>query len=108
MGQSTPARSAGVAGSTDSDDCRVDAGDRAGSGEVSRSTALADASWSGRTDRVGVRVDHRPSRTVSVWQADRELSGTGAVGGLQRQSTTAGTHHETRQLSIALLAGGSS
>jgi hypothetical protein len=34
VGQSTLARSAGVAGSTDSDDCRVDAGDRAGSGEV--------------------------------------------------------------------------
>ena len=31
-------------------------------------------------------LDHRPSRTVSVWQADRELSGTGAVGGLQRDS----------------------
>ena len=84
VGQSTAARSAGVAGSTDSDDCRVDASHRAGSGEVSRSTALADASRSGCADRVGLRVDHRQSRTVSVWQADRELSGTGAVGGLQR------------------------
>ena len=98
VGQPATARSAGAAGSTDSDDCRVDAGDRAGSGEVSRSAALADASWSGCTDRVVLRVDHRPSRAVSVWQADRELSGTGAVGGLQRTTATAGAHHQTRQL----------
>jgi Transposase len=48
-----------------------------------------------------------PSRSVSVWQADRELSGTGAVGGFQRTAATAGTHHETRQLAVALPAGGS-
>src|SRR5713226_9021856 len=35
VGEQTPARSAGVAGPTDSDDCRVDAGGRAGSGKVS-------------------------------------------------------------------------
>jgi hypothetical protein len=100
-------RSAGVAGSTHSDDCRVDASHRARSGEVSRSTALADAPRSGCTDRVVLCADHRPSRSVSVWQADRELSGTGAVGGLQRTAATAGPHHQTRQLSIALLTGGS-
>ena len=52
------------------------------------------------------RFDHRQGGTVSVWQADRELSGTGAVGGLQWQSTTAGAYHQTRQLAVALLAGG--
>jgi transposase len=36
-----------------------------------------------------------------------ELSGTGAIGGLERTAASAGTHHETRQLSVALLAGGS-
>ena len=46
--------------------------------------AVADASWSGSADRVGLRADHRESRSVSVWQADRELSGTGAVGRVQR------------------------
>jgi transposase len=39
--------------------------------------------------------------------ADRELSGTGAVGGLEWESATAGTHHETRELSITFSAGGS-
>src|SRR5271167_3388173 len=107
VGKSTPARSAGVARPTHSDDCRVDASDRAGSGKMSRSAALADASWSGCTDGVVVRVDHRESRSVSVWQADRELSGTSAVGGVQRTAASAGTHHETRQLSVALSAGGS-
>src|SRR5260370_25196975 len=42
-----------------------------------------------------------------MWQADRELSGAGAVGGVQRAAATAGTYHETRQLSVALPAGGS-
>jgi hypothetical protein len=73
--------------------------------KLPRSTALADAPWSGRTDRVVLRAEHRPSRSVSVWQADRELSGTGAVGGLQRTAATTGTHHQTRQFSVALLAG---
>ena len=70
---------------------------------MSRGAAVADASWGGRTDGVGLRVDHRPSGSVSVWQADRELSETGAVGGVQRRAATAGTHHETGQLSVALL-----
>jgi len=46
-------------------------------------------------------------RTISVWEADRELSGTGAVGGLEWESATAGTYHETRQLSVAFLVSGS-
>jgi hypothetical protein len=39
-------------------------------------------------------ADHRESGAVSVRQADRELSGSGAIGGVERESTTAGTHHE--------------
>ena len=69
--------------------------------------ALADPSRSGSADGTGVRADHRESGSVSVWEADRELSGTGAVGGLERESATAGTYHETRELSIAFPAGGS-
>ena len=38
-----------------------------------------------------------------MWEADRELSGTGAVGGFE---WTAGTHHETRELSVTFPAGG--
>jgi hypothetical protein len=90
-------------GSAHSEDCRVDASDRAGSGKMSGSVALADASWSGCTDGVGLRVDHRPSPAISVWQPDRELPGTNAFGGVERTAAPAGTHHETRQLSVALL-----
>jgi transposase len=62
---------------------------------------------SGSADGTGVRADHRESGAVSVWQADRELPGTGAVGGLERESATTGTYHETRQLSVAFLVSGS-
>ena len=96
VGEPATARSAGVAGPTEPDDCRADAGHRAGSGEVSRGAALADASRSGCADGAGVRADHRESGSVSVWQADRELSGTGAVGGFERESATAGTHHANK------------
>jgi hypothetical protein len=59
-----------------------------------------DPSRSGCADRTGFRVDHRESGSVSVWQADRELSGTGAVGGLEWESATAG--HITKQGSSML------
>ena len=107
VGEPATARSAGVAGSTEPDDRGAESGDRAGSGEVSGGAALADASRSGSADGTGFRADHRESGTLSVWQADGELSGTGAVGGLQRESATAGPHHETRELAVAFPAGGS-
>ena len=44
MGQPAMTRSAGVAGSIEPDHCGTEPGDRAGSGEVSRSPATADAS----------------------------------------------------------------
>src|SRR5713101_9865542 len=53
-----------------------------------------DPSRSGSADRTGLRVDHRESGSVSVWQADRELSRTGAVGGLERESATTGAYHK--------------
>jgi transposase len=37
-------------------------------------------------------ADHRDARTVWLGQIDCELSGTGAVGGVQRGSATAGTY----------------
>ena len=66
-----------------------------------------DPSRSRFTDSVGFRADHRESGSVSVWQADRELSGTGAVGGLEWQSAATGAHHQTGEFDVALLAGGS-
>jgi len=61
----------------------------------------------GPLTRTGLRADHRDSGAVSVRQADRKLSGSGAIGGVERESTTAGTHHETRQRAAALPVGGS-
>src|SRR6266852_5866393 len=72
---------------------------------MSGGTTPADPSWSRTADGTGVRADHRESRSVPVWEANRELSGTGAVGGLERESATAGTYHETRELSITVPAG---
>src|ERR1700704_1938975 len=74
---------------------------------MSRGAAIANASRGGATDGVGLRVDHRESGSVSVWQADRELSGTGAVGGIEWESATAGPYHETRQHTAAFPASGS-
>src|SRR6202161_611114 len=107
MGQPATGGSAEVAGWAEPDDCRADASDPAGSGEMSGSAAVENPPWGRATDRTGVRADYRESRSVSVWQADRELSGTGAVGGLERESAATGTYHETRELSITFPAGGS-
>src|SRR5438034_4238151 len=48
------------------------------------------------------------TRTLWLRQADRQLCGAGAVGGVQRGSATAGPHQQTGQLSAAFSAGGSS
>src|SRR6266542_21402 len=108
MGKPAPARSTGVARSTDSDDCRADPSHRAGSGEVSGSAAIADASRGRPTDCLGLRAYYRESGSVSVWQADRQLSGVGAAREIERESAPAGTYHETRQLAAAFPAGGGS
>src|SRR6266516_5679649 len=108
MGEPSPARPPGVARSTNSYDCRADPSHRAGSGEVSGGAAIADASRGRSTDGTGLRSDHRESRTVSVWQASRQLSGASAVGEIERQSAPAGTYHETRELAAAFPPGGGS
>ncbi len=51
VGVPAPARSTGVAGSTDSYDCRADPSHRAGSGEVSGGAAVAFSIYSIRQDR---------------------------------------------------------
>src|SRR5690242_16020487 len=66
-----------------------------------------DASRSGCDNRISFRADHRESGSVSVRQADCELSGTGALGRFQWEPATAGTHHETREFDVALLVSGS-
>src|SRR5207244_2899466 len=108
VGEPATAGSAGVAGSTEPNDRGTESGDRARSAQLSCGPALDDPSRSGCADRTSFCIDHRPSRTISVWQADRELSGTGAVGRLEWESATTGTYHETRELSVAFLVSGSS
>src|SRR5450631_1394222 len=103
VGEPAPAGSAAVAGSTDSDDCRAHASHRTGSGKMSRGAAVANASRGGTTNGAGLRTDLGEGGSVSVWQADRELSGTGADGGLKWESATPGSYHETRELSDAVL-----
>src|SRR5439155_19824378 len=95
-----------VARSTNSYDCRADPSHRAGSGEVSGSAAIADASRGRSTDGLGLRADYRESGSVSMWQADRQLSGAGAAGEIEWESAPAGTYHETREHTAAFPAGG--
>src|SRR6202011_1215981 len=65
-----------------------------------------DPSRSGCADRISFRADHRESGSVSVWQADRELSRTGALGRFQWEPATARAHHQTGEFDVALLVGG--
>jgi transposase len=66
-----------------------------------------DASRCGFTDGIGLRADHRESGAVSVWQANRELPGPGAVGEVEREPAPAGSYYETRQLVVAFSVSGS-
>src|SRR5437899_11055099 len=108
MGQPATPRSAGVVGSTDSENSGTDAGSGAGSGEATGGAATDDPSWGGAVDGAGVRTGHRNARTLWLRQADRQLCGAGAVGGVQLGTATAGPHQQTGQLSAAFSAGGSS
>src|ERR1700687_1709993 len=101
MGEPTPGGFAGVARPTDGNDSRADRGHRKGSRKMSSGAAFANPSWSRCADRTGVRADHWTSGSVRVWQADRGLSGAGAVGGFEWKATPTGTHHETRELAAA-------
>src|SRR4029077_19134650 len=107
VGKPATARSAVVAVPAEPDDHRADASHRAGSGKMSRGAATEDASRGRFANGAGFRADHRERGAVSVWQANRELSGTGAVGRFQRRSTTAGTYQQARQCAAAFSAGGS-
>ena len=78
--------------------------------EKCRGTALDDSSRvAALTALAFVLIIGRANR-FQCGKADRKLSGTGAIGGVQRRAVTAGTYHETRQLSFTILAsrGGAS
>src|SRR5215472_1525145 len=107
MGQPAKARSVGTDGPPEPDHRGTECSDRAGSGKESCGAVLNDTSWRS-VDRSGFRADHWGLRALSLRQPDCELSGTGAVGRLQRESATAGTHYQAGRLDPAVLAGGSS
>ena len=66
-----------------------------------------DPSRSGPVNCAGLRIDHRESGAISVWQADRRLLGVSALRGLERESAATGAYHQTGEFDVALLAGGS-
>ena len=70
---------------------------------MSGGTALADASWSGCTDGLSLRINHRKGGAISVREADRGVFGVSTLGGLKRKSATTGPYHEAREFDIALL-----
>ena len=107
LGEPATGRSAAATGSAEPDHNRSVARDRAGSREMSRGQALADASWSGCTDGLSLRINHRKDGTISVQEADRGVFGISALGGLQRESATTGSYHEAREFDVAFPAGGS-
>jgi hypothetical protein len=107
LGEPAPARFAGVARSAEPDARGVKSGDRSGSREVFRGQAPHDASRSRSTDRTGFRIDRRQRGALSVWEADCQLSRTGATRKVQRKSAALGSHHQTREFAGALSAGGS-
>ncbi len=108
LGQSAPERIIGAVGPAGSKDCGVNFSGRAGSQETARGAAVDDPSWRGTTYWADLPSGHRGAGAVSLWQADRQLSRTYPVRGLQRRPATAGTYQQARQPSTALLAGGSS
>ena len=58
---------------------------------MSRGPAIHDASRGRSPDRTRLRAGDRNGGAVSLRQADRELSGTGTVGGLQWGASPART-----------------
>ena len=107
LGEPATTGSAGVAGSTESDDCRAEPSGRSGSGEVSGSPALDEPSRGGSADGFGLHTHHWGGRAIWLRQADCQLCRTGAAGEVERESATARTYHEAGKLHVALLAGGS-
>jgi transposase len=57
--------------------------------------ATDDPSRSGCADGASLCADHRRGGTVSVWQADRGLSGSGSRGRVQWGKPTARTYQQT-------------
>src|SRR5438034_10320662 len=98
MGQPATPRSAGVVGSTEPDYRGTESGHRAGSRKVPRSAATDDSSRCRPTHRAGLCADHWESRAISAWEADWELSRTGAARKVHQKSKTARSKHQTEDI----------
>ena len=107
LGQSSEARSAGVARSTEPHDRRVEPGDRAGSEKCPEARRLMTHPGVGPLTALAFVLIIGQSESVPLRQASGQLSGPGPVGRVQRESATAGTHHQAGQFDVAFLAGGS-
>ena len=88
----TTARSAGVAGSVESDDRGAEPGPRAGSRTLRCGTTTGDPSWSRSPYCAGLRADHRRRGAVWLRQAGRQLSRSGSRGRVQWKPAPAGSH----------------
>ena len=75
LGQPAPARVVGTAGRDESEDRGVNQSCRARSEEATRRAAADDPSRRRSAHGTRLRVDHRNSRAVPSWQADRYLRG---------------------------------
>ena len=107
LGQSTTPGPARLTRPTHSEDPGTDPSAGRGGGEASRDAAADDASRRRSVDGLSFRVGDWNSRTLSLRQANRQLCGAGSVGRIQRRSPPTRTHQQTRQLTVALSAGGS-
>src|SRR5437762_11530020 len=72
-----------LAGSTDYENPGTDPGSGGGSREAASSAPADDPFWRGSINRAGVRTGDRNAGALWLRQADRQLSGTGAVRGIQ-------------------------
>src|SRR5689334_19527916 len=107
VGEAASARLVGATGPTEPNDCGADAGDRSRGRARSICAATDDPSRSGCADGAGLCTDHRRGGTVSVWQADRGLSGSGSGRKVQRGKPTVRTYQQTGEWVNAFLVGGS-
>src|SRR6202041_2413287 len=107
VGQPSATRTAGRIRPTDPGHPTVKCRCGTGSEQAAGSAAAHDASGGGVADGTGLRVDRGDTATICLWQADRELGGIGAHGRIQRRSSTARSHQQTGEFSVAVLAGGS-
>ena len=92
---------------TDAEDSGTDTGAGRGSGEAPGDATADDASRRRSADGTGLRVGDRDAGALPLRQAAGQLHRAGSDGGVQRRSSSTGTHQQARQRAAAVSAGGS-